>query len=221
MLKRSLPCSARRCSRGREGGMCLQAAGEPGMLRDGCCRRREGMERALRDGHGSAPVPGLGWGGQRQRRRFHTYSREVHGKKKKLVQPIAAILPWEQLEVGSSLLLPGSLHHPWGENPNQPRHFASRALPCLPTAAQRCHGSHGTQQAGESPAAPKVPAAARPDKENEAQNLCRRMHLQVPVLFKRPSLDAKAFPGSPVIHHLQVHKQSLLDTKRTAGRYFK
>lgn len=69
-----------------------------------CCEaaaagRREGMDRALRAAAGRTRErsgPGLGWGVQRERRGFRAYSREVRGKKKKkLVQPIAPILPGE------------------------------------------------------------------------------------------------------------------------------
>lgn len=180
MLKRSLPCSARRCSRGRERGMCLLAAGEPGnaarrLLPGGGKGWTERCER-LRGGHGSAQVQG--WAGVSSGR--DAASALIAGrcvaKKKKKASPAHSTDPaW------GGMLLPGSLHHPLGgKTPTRDGTLPAELFPASPQQHRAVMGTLGRRRLGKA----LLPAAALPDKENEAQNLCRRMHLQVPVLSK-------------------------------------
>lgn len=91
------------------------------LLRGGCCpeQEQEGMEHTRHswERRGSASGQGCASSPWPDSRCLDTYSREARCKKK-LIQPIAPVLPGEQLEGGEQPAPPrASAPALWGENP--------------------------------------------------------------------------------------------------------
>lgn len=112
-------------------------------------RQRAGRGSASVQGCASSPWPDSRW--------LHTYSREARCKK--LIQPIAPVLPGEQLEGrgggGNSLLLPGPLHQPFGGKTQPARALCWHG--CSPAPPQSLLGPMGFSRLGKAPLPPGCP----------------------------------------------------------------
>lgn len=142
------------------------------LLRGGCCpeQEQEGMEHTRHswERRGSASGQGCASSPWPDSRCLDTYSREARCKKK-LIQPIAPVLPGEQLEGGEQPAPPRtSAPALWGENPTS-NGILLAGLPSRspPVVA----GTRGIQQAGQSCATPRVSPQSISHMENAAQKL--------------------------------------------------
>lgn len=137
---------------------------------------------------------------------------------KKLIQPIAPVLPRERLEVGgNSLLLPGPLHQHFGggKNPNQRWHFASIAP--LQQQSVLVAGTRGIHRAGQSTATPRsFQSTSRVKKKCSTRSLYGgKFVVSLPFCSSNPLPHLK--------HLLQIHVSpsgswmEIQDRKQTGG----
>lgn len=142
------------------------------LLRGGCCpeQEQEGMEHTRHswERRGSASGQGCASSPWPDSRCLDTYSREARCKKK-LIQPIAPVLPGEQLEGGEQPAPPrASAPALWGENPTSNGILLAGLLSHSPPVVA---GTRGIQQAGQSCATPRVSAQSISHMENAARKL--------------------------------------------------
>lgn len=142
------------------------------LLRGGCCpeQEEEGMEHTRHswERRGSASGQGCASSPWPDSRCLDTYSREARCKKK-LIQPIAPVLPGEQLEGGEQPAPPrASAPALWGENPTSNGILLAGLLSHSPPVVA---GTRGIQQAGQSCATPRVSPQSISHMENAAQKL--------------------------------------------------
>lgn len=142
------------------------------LLRGGCCpeQEQEGMEHTRHswERRGSASGQGCASSPWPDSRCLDTYSREARCKKK-LIQPIAPVLPGEQLEGGEQPAPPrASAPALWGENPTSNGILLAGLLSHSPPVVA---GTRGIQQAGQSCATPRVSPQSISHTENAAQKL--------------------------------------------------
>lgn len=223
MLKRSLPCSARRCSRGRERGMCLLAAGEPGnaarrLLPGGGKGWTERCER-LRGGHGSAQV--RGWAGVSSGR--DAASALIAGtcvakKKKKLVQPIAPILPGEACSYQG--------HHTihWGGKPQPAMALCQQSCSLPPHNSTALSWERWDAAGWEKPCCRQLHSQTRKMRHRIFAGGCISRFLSCPnnrLSMLKPFLEAQLYITFRFIDRVcrtQNKQRGCISSEKSAGR---
>lgn len=180
------------------------------------------MDRALRAAAGRTRErsgPGLGWGVQRERRGFRAYSREVRGKKKKkLVQPIAPILP------GEACSYQGHYTIHWGGKPQPEMALCQQSCSLPPRSSTALSWERWDAAGWEKPCCRQLHSQTRKMRHRIFAGGCISRFLSCPnnrLSMLKPFLEAQlhiTFRFIDRVCRTQNKQRGCISSEKSAGR---